>query len=33
MQTAILKDTLNAVATMTHFGELKVLPYEYRHNV
>ncbi|MBC2458368.1 D-proline reductase (dithiol) protein PrdB [Clostridium beijerinckii] len=33
MQTAILKDTLNAVVEMKSFGELKVLPYEYRHNV
>lgn len=33
MQTAILKDTLNAVVEMKTFGELKVLPYEYRHNV
>ena len=33
MQTAILKDTLNALLEMTSFGQLKVLPYEYRHNV
>ena len=33
MQTAILKDTLNALVEMTSFGQLKVLPYEYRHNV
>lgn len=33
MQTAILKDTLNAVAEMTSFGQMKILPYEYRHNV
>lgn len=33
MQTSILKDTLNAVVEMKTFGELKVLPYEYRHNV
>ncbi len=33
MQTAILKDTLQAVVEMKSFGELKVLPYEYRHNV
>lgn len=33
MQTAILKDTLNAVVEMESFGGLKVLPYEYRHNV
>ncbi|MFT8872769.1 MAG: D-proline reductase (dithiol) protein PrdB [Sporolactobacillus sp.] len=33
MQTAILKDSLNAIAGMTHFGEMNVLPYEYRHNV
>lgn len=33
MQTAILKDTLNLVTEMKSFGEMKVLPYEYRHNV
>lgn len=33
MQTAILKDTLTLVTEMTSFGEMKVLPYEYRHNV
>jgi D-proline reductase (dithiol) PrdB len=33
MQTAILKDTLLLVTEMTSFGEMKVLPYEYRHNV
>ncbi|MDF2878951.1 MAG: prdB [Clostridia bacterium] len=33
MQTAILKDTLHAVVEMKSFGEMKVLPYEYRHNV
>jgi len=33
MQTMILKDALEAVVTMQTFGELKVLPYEYRHNV
>lgn len=33
MQTAILMDTLNALVEMQSFGELKVLPYEYRHNV
>ncbi len=33
MQTAILKDTLNAIAEMRTFGEMKRLPYEYRHNV
>jgi D-proline reductase (dithiol) PrdB len=33
MQTAILKETLQAVVEMQSFGELKVLPYEYRHNV
>jgi D-proline reductase (dithiol) PrdB len=32
-QTAILKDTLELVETMDHFGAMKVLPYEYRHNV
>ncbi|MDR0425193.1 MAG: D-proline reductase (dithiol) protein PrdB [Clostridiales Family XIII bacterium] len=33
MQTAILKDSLNLVVSMQHFGEMQVLPYEYRHNV
>ena len=33
MQTAILKDSLNLVAEMKEFGEMKMLPYEYRHNV
>ncbi|MFT8362783.1 MAG: D-proline reductase (dithiol) protein PrdB [Sporolactobacillus sp.] len=33
MQTAILKDTLEQVTQMTHFGQMKVLPYEYRQNV
>lgn len=33
MQTAILKDTLNQVEEMTTFGQMKTLPYEYRHNV
>jgi D-proline reductase (dithiol) PrdB len=33
MQTAILKDTLNLVASMEHFGDMVTLPYEYRHNV
>ncbi|AGP39529.1 D-proline reductase (dithiol) protein PrdB [Sorangium cellulosum] len=33
MQTAILKDTLRAVEEMTHFGQVKALPYEYRHDV
>ncbi len=33
MQTAILKDTLGCLLEMTHFSEMKVLPYEYRHNV
>lgn len=33
MQTAILKDTLELVASMQHFGEMQTLPYEYRHNV
>jgi D-proline reductase (dithiol) PrdB len=32
MQRAILKDTLRAVEEMTHFGQMKLLPYEYRHN-
>lgn len=32
MQRAILKDTLRAVEEMTHFGQMRVLPYEYRHN-
>ncbi|EKS4345521.1 D-proline reductase (dithiol) protein PrdB [Clostridium sporogenes] len=33
MQTAILKDSLNAMTKMKEFGELIMLPYEYRHNV
>jgi D-proline reductase (dithiol) PrdB len=33
MQTAILKDSLQCVVEMTQFGETKMLPYEYRHNV
>lgn len=33
MQTAILKDSLNAMVKMDHFGEIIMLPYEYRHNV
>jgi D-proline reductase (dithiol) PrdB len=33
MQTAILKDALECVVTMKTFGETKMLPYEYRHNV
>jgi D-proline reductase (dithiol) PrdB len=33
MQTAILKDTLELVVSMRSFGEMKALPYEYRHNV
>ncbi|WP_353948425.1 D-proline reductase (dithiol) protein PrdB [Sporolactobacillus sp. Y61] len=32
MQTAILKDTLKAVEEMDTFGQMRVLPYEYRHN-
>lgn len=31
MQTGILKDTLNAVVKMDSFGQMVVLPYEYRH--
>lgn len=33
MQTAILKDSLNLIAEMKTFGDMKMLPYEYRHNV
>lgn len=33
MQTAILKDSLQLVVEMKEFGEMKMLPYEYRHNV
>jgi D-proline reductase (dithiol) PrdB len=33
MQTAILKDSLHLVGEMKEFGSLKLLPYEYRHNV
>lgn len=32
MQRAILEDTLRAVEEMTHFGQIKTLPYEYRHD-
>ncbi|MDL2307249.1 hypothetical protein LJC48_04390 [Desulfovibrio sp. OttesenSCG-928-C06] len=31
MQTAILKDTLNALMEFTEFGQNKALPYEYKH--
>lgn len=33
MQTAIIKDSLKAVVEMKEFGEMRLLPYEYRHNV
>jgi D-proline reductase (dithiol) PrdB len=33
MQTGILKDSLQCVAEFDRFGQLKLLPYEYRHNV
>ncbi|AND83559.1 D-proline reductase (dithiol) protein PrdB [Clostridium tyrobutyricum] len=33
MQMGILKDSLQCVAEFDHFGQLKLLPYEYRHNV
>lgn len=33
MQTAILKDSLQLVQEMESFGQVKMLPYEYRHNV
>lgn len=33
MQTAIIKDSLQAVVEMKEFGEMRLLPYEYRHNV
>lgn len=33
MQTAILKDSLELIVSMKEFGEMKMLPYEYRHNV
>lgn len=33
MQMGILKDTLNAMEKFDHFGQMKALPYEYRHNV
>ena len=33
MQMGILKDTLNAMEEFDHFGQMKALPYEYRHNV
>jgi D-proline reductase (dithiol) PrdB len=31
MQTAILKDTLKCLVEFDHFGEIKPLPYEYKH--
>ena len=31
MQTSILTDTLNALMEFDHFGQSKVLPYEYKH--
>jgi D-proline reductase (dithiol) PrdB len=33
MQTAILMDSLTFIEEAPSFGALKVLPYEYRHNV
>lgn len=33
MQTSILKDSLNLIVEMQNFGDMKMLPYEYRHNV
>ena len=33
MQTAILKESLEWVRYCPQFNGLKVLPYEYRHNV
>jgi D-proline reductase (dithiol) PrdB len=33
MQMGILKDSLQCVVDFDHFGQLKLLPYEYRHNV
>ena len=33
MQMGILKDTLDAVEEFKHFGQMKILNYEYRHNV
>ncbi len=33
MQTGILKDSLECVAEFDHYGQMKLLPYEYRHNV
>jgi len=33
MQTGILKDALQCVVEMQTPGELRMLPYEYRHNV
>lgn len=32
MQTAILKDTLQALMEFDHFGQTKALPYEYKHH-
>ena len=33
MQMGILKDSLRCVAEFDHYGQMKLLPYEYRHNV
>jgi D-proline reductase (dithiol) PrdB len=33
MQTAILKDSLQCIVEFDHFGQMRMLPYEYRHNV
>jgi D-proline reductase (dithiol) PrdB len=33
MQMGILKDSLQCVVEFDHFGQSKLLPYEYRHNV
>jgi D-proline reductase (dithiol) PrdB len=31
MQTGIIKDALNCLMEFDHFGQNKVLPYEYKH--
>ena len=32
MQTAIIKDTLKCLTEFEHFGQVKPLPYEYKHH-
>ena len=32
MQTGIIKDALGCLMEFDHFGQNKILPYEYKHN-